>query len=146
MFYRDRPKPPKDYLKYWRVIKKYVQTKHNLSSAEVDTLLFLHSENYFDRDKFQQFNEILSWDKQRFNKLLREGWIEVFRKRTGKYKSLYQLSYKATNLVQYIYRKLEGEEMPTGNWNPMFKKGASYTDKVHRNMIIAMNKEIKSKK
>lgn len=145
MFYRERPKPKTDYLKYWRIIKKYVQVKHKLSSAEVDTLLFLHSENYFDRDKFQEFNQVLSWDVKRFDRLLRDGWIEVFRKNTGKYKALYQLSFKATNVVNYIYKKLEGEKLPTSHYNPMFKENSSYSDKVYRSAIIEMNKEIRKK-
>ena len=142
MFHRERPKPRKDYLKYWRVVKRYVIKKYGLTSAELDMILFLHSEDYFGRSKFKEFNEILSWDKRRFNKLLREGWIEMFRKRIKNDGALYQLSYKATNVIHYIYRKLEGDDLPVDKLN----KDASYTDKVYRNMIIEMNKNRKDER
>ncbi len=70
-----------DYLKYWRVIRQYIKVKYGLTQSDLDIILFLNSEGYFDKDKFSEFDSILSWDEQRFNKLLRDGWIEVFRKR-----------------------------------------------------------------
>ena len=75
-----------DYLKYWRVVRYYIKSKHGLTQADLDVLLFLYSEKYFDKDKFQEFNELLSWDVKRFDKLLKDKWIEVFRKRQGKKK------------------------------------------------------------
>jgi hypothetical protein len=129
-----------DYLKYWRVIRYYVKVKYKLNQADIDTLLFLYSESYFSRDKFDEFNELLPWDEKRFNKLLQDGWIEVFRKRSGQYKALYQLSYKSVRMISNIYKKLNGEEIPVSiSNNSMFKKNVSYADKVYRNMIKEMN-------
>tara|TARA_R100000654_G_scaffold46541_1_gene72737 strand:- start:475 stop:909 length:435 start_codon:yes stop_codon:yes gene_type:complete len=136
-----------DYLKYWRVIRQYIKIKYNLSQSDLDILLFLKSEDYFSKDKFQEFNEILSWDKQRFEKLRQLGWIEVFRKRVGKHKALYQLSFKAKRMLTSIYKKLNGEEIPTSpSQNKMFAKNVSYSDKVYRNMIIEMNNTIKQQR
>lgn len=133
-----------DYLKYWRVIRFYIKAKHGLTQADLDVILFLYSEKYFDRDKFDEFNELLSWDVNRFNRLLHDGWVSVFRKRTGKRKALYELSYKGTRLCLDIYRKLNGEEIPTSlSYNSMFLKNVSYSDKVYRNMIKSMNAYIK---
>ena len=133
-----------NYLKYWRVIRQYIKIKYNLSQSDLDILLFLKSEDYFSKDKFQEFDEILSWDKQRFEKLRQLGWIEVFRKRVGKHKALYQLSFKAKRMLTSIYKKLNGEEIPTSpSQNKMFAKNVSYSDKVYRNMIVKMNKTIK---
>ena len=133
-----------NYLKYWRVIRQYIKIKYNLSQSDLDILLFLKSEDYFSKDKFQEFDEILSWDKQRFEKLRQLGWIEVFRKRVGKHKALYQLSFKAKRMLTAIYKKLNGEEIPTSpSQNKMFAKNVSYSDKVYRNMIVKMNKTIK---
>ena len=50
-----------DYLKYWRVIRQYVKVRYGLNQADLDMLLFLYSEKYFGKDKFQEFNELLSW-------------------------------------------------------------------------------------
>jgi len=136
-----------DYLKYWRVIRQYIKIKYNLTQSDLDILLFLKSETYFSKDKFEEFDEILSWDKQRFEKLRQQGWIEVFRKRVGKHKALYQLSFKSKRVLNSIYKKLNGEEIPTSpSQNKMFAKNVSYSDKVYRNMIIEMNRSIKQQR
>tara|TARA_R110000803_G_scaffold68255_3_gene130068 strand:+ start:294 stop:728 length:435 start_codon:yes stop_codon:yes gene_type:complete len=129
-----------DYLKYYRVVRQFIKKKYKLTQAELDVLLFLRSEEYFSKDKFNEFDELLSWDVNRFDKLRRDKWIEVFRKRMGNRKALYMLSNKAKRVVNSIYKKLNGEEIPTSNdGNPMFLKKVSYTDKVYRNFIKEMN-------
>ena len=136
----------RDYLKYWRVISYFIKTKYKLKQAELDTLLFLKSESYFSKAKVKEFNELLSWNKRRFDILLRDGWIEVFRKRSGVHKTLYQLSYKSQRLLKSIYDKLEGTEIPDSQHNPIFHRNVSYTDKVYRNMIKEMNKTIRQQR
>ena len=101
-----------DYLKYWRVIRYYVKKKYDISQAELEMLLFLRSEKYFSKDNFDEFDELLSWDKNRFEKLRKEGWIDSFRKKEGKRRAIYQLSYKAQRMITSLYKKLEGEEIP----------------------------------
>lgn len=136
-----------NYLKYWRVIRYFIKSKYNITQAELDVLLFLHDERYFSKEKFEEFNNLLSWDKNRFDKLLRDKWIEVFRKREGNKKTLYSLSYKSQRVLTSIYNKLNGEEIPTSqSANPMFAKNVSYSDKVYRNMILEMNKFIRQQR
>jgi len=134
---------PIDYLKFWRVIRYYIKSKHKLGQADLDIILFLYSEGYFGRSDFDRFSELVSWESERFSRLQREGWIERFRSRPTKgvrSRALYQLSYKATRLVMDIYRKLNGEEIPTSiSANSMFLRNVSYNDKVYRNMILEMN-------
>ena len=45
---------PSDYLKFWRVIRYYVKAKHQISQADLDIILFLYSEGYFGKEKFEQ--------------------------------------------------------------------------------------------
>tara|TARA_B110000977_G_scaffold179125_1_gene237425 strand:- start:7535 stop:7966 length:432 start_codon:yes stop_codon:yes gene_type:complete len=136
-----------DYLKYWRVIRYFIKSKYGLTQADLDILLFLYSEKYFSKDRFDEFDELLSWDINRFDKLLRDGWVEVFRKAAKNKKGIYQLSYKTVRIISGIYNKLEGKEIPTSSsFNPMFAKNVSYTDKVYRNFIIELNKEIRESK
>ena len=131
---------PSDYLKFWRVIRYYIKAKHQISQADLDIILFLYSEGYFGKEKFEQFVQLVSWDKDRFDDLLKDKWIERFRRRGTDGRALYSLSDKAKNLVRDIYRKLEGEEIPTSlSYNPMFLKNVCYNDKVYRNMILEMN-------
>jgi len=132
--------PPNDYLKFWRVIRYYMKAKHGLGQADLDILLFLYSEGYFGQEKFDEFAQLVSWEVGRFKRLRKEGWIETFRTRMKNGRALYQLSYKATRLILDIYRKLNGEEIPTSlSANPMFLKNVSYNDKVYRRMILEMN-------
>ena len=65
----------RDYLKYWRVIRYFVMRKYKLNTQELDMLLFLYSEEYFNVDKFKEFNKLLGWNKNRFNKLRKEGYM-----------------------------------------------------------------------
>ena len=132
--------PPNDYLKFWRVIRFYMKAKHGLTTADLDIILFLYSEGYFGKSKFDEFAELVSWENERFNRLHKEGWIETFRRKGTDGRALYQLSYKATRVVLDIYRKLSGEEIPTSiTNNPMFRKNVTYNDKVYRNMVLEMN-------
>lgn len=136
-----------DYLKYWRVVRQFIKAKHKLTQADLDILLFLKSEQYFSKDKFKEFDELISWNKNRFENLRQAGWIEVFRKRMGKRKALYQLSTKGKRVTTSIYKYLNGKEIPTSNdGNPMFLRNVSYTDKVYRNFIIQINKDIRDAK
>jgi hypothetical protein len=139
----------RDYLKFWKVIREYFKVRHNLSQADLDMLLYLYSERYFNITTFREYEKIFVWDKKRFYRLKDEGWIELFASRQKgrpamRSKALYCLSYKAKRMVNSIYKKLEGEEIPeTMCNNPMFKKNVSFSDKVYRNMIITMNEELK---
>ena len=137
-----------DYLKYWRVVRYYICAKYKLSHAELDMLLFLKSEGYFDTSKFEEFNELLPWDKERLWKMIRAGWIETFRESTpGRVKVIYTLSLKCKRMLSSRYRKLNGEEIPTSlSFNPMFKKNVKYSDKVYRNMIKQMNEFIRQQR
>lgn len=138
-----------DYLKYWRVIRQFVKIQYELTQADLDMLLFLYSEKYFDKDKFEEFDMLLGWDKQRFERLRQEGWIQSFRHgmTPGGRRAIYQLSIKSNRMIQSIYRKLNGEEIPVSyTSNKVFKRNVSYSDKVYRDMIIEMNKTIKQQR
>ncbi len=136
-----------DYLKYWRVVKYYVKAKYGLTQAELEMLLFLKSEGYFSKDKFKEFDALISWNVNRFDKMRRDGWIEVFRRRDGKRKALYQLSMKSKRMIDLVYKKLNGEELPMSeSHNPMFRGNATYNGKVYRNFIKKMNSFIRQQR
>jgi hypothetical protein len=68
----------RDYLKYWKVIRTYFKVKHNLTQADIDMLLFLYSERYFNFTTFKEYEKLFTWDIERFEKLKKLGWIELF--------------------------------------------------------------------
>ena len=134
-----------DYLKYWRIVRFYHTKKHNLRIEELELLLFLYSEQYFTKDKLKEFNSICSWDKKRVDKLMDNGWIQIFRPNTNRVKRLYKLSIKAKQMITRLYKILDGEEIPTGPNNRLFKKKLSYADYMYKNMIVNMNEYIRTK-
>jgi hypothetical protein len=134
-----------DYLKYWRVIKYFYKKKYNLSESDLEMLLFLNSERRFRRKDFRKYAEIMPWDRTRFDRLVNDGWIQEYN--TGTWNKRYQLSGKAERMIISLYKKLNGEEIPTSqSFNPMFAKNVSYTDKVYRNMIKEMNEFIRQQR
>ena len=136
-----------DCLKYWRVIRYFIKQKYGLTTADLDMLLFLYSEDIFSKEKFREFDNILSWDEDRFDRLLRDGWIEVFRRRRKKFKTLYGLTFKTQRVINSIYQKLSGEEIPTDvSNNPIFAKNVKLSDKVYKKMIIQMNDTIRQQR
>ena len=143
----DRVQPSHDYMKYWRVIRYWAKAKYRIGTPAIDMLFFLYSEQIFNKTKFKEFEECMSWDESRFHELLKAGWIHVWRKRNGKETTLYELSYKGKRLINNLYKKLNGEEIgESPKANPLFRHDASYMDKVYRNMIIEMNQFIKQQR
>jgi len=135
-----------DYLKYWRVIRQYIKTKHGLTQSDLDMILFMRTEGYFSKADFDDFVRVVSWDEKRFKRLLADGWIESFRKYDPhkNTRALYNLSPKAKKMVSSIYKMLSGEEMPVRQEsNPMFRKNAKYMSKVYRNAIREMNSRLR---
>ena len=136
-----------DYLKYWRIIRYFIKTKYKLTTGEIEMLLFLYSEDIFSRERFDQFNNLLGWNNNRFFSLKQRGWIDVFREKTKRRKPLYQLSYKAQRVIISLYKKLNGEEIPTtANNNPIFARDVNYNHKVYKRMILEMNQSIKQQR
>jgi len=133
-----------DYLKYWRVVRQFIKVKYKLTQSDLDILLFLYSEKYFSREDFSEYNTLMGWDPNRFNRLLKDGWIVVFRKRNSHTKAIYEITYKTKTAIRSLYKKLNGEEIPvSASNNPMFLKRVPYTDKVYRHYIKGMNAELR---
>tara|TARA_R110001592_G_scaffold79020_1_gene236576 strand:- start:2452 stop:2934 length:483 start_codon:yes stop_codon:yes gene_type:complete len=143
----SRITPSHDYLKYWRVIRFWVQAKYKLTTPDLEMLLYLYSEDIFNKKQFKKYEELMSWDVQRFKRLLKNEWIHVWRKRHGAQGALYELTYKGKRIITMIYKKLNGEEIAeTAHSNPLFRHDCSYMDKVYRNTIVEMNAFIKQQR
>ena len=128
-----------NFMKYWKVIRQYYKTKFKLSQSDLDMLFFMYSEDYFTANRFKEFSRIIGWDKNRFMRMRDSGWFEIFRKATGNTAAIYIMSDKGRHLVDDIYRKLNGHDLPaTICNNPMIKRKARYSDKVMVDMIAEM--------
>tara|TARA_E500000318_G_scaffold38065_1_gene36678 strand:- start:958 stop:1455 length:498 start_codon:yes stop_codon:yes gene_type:complete len=136
-----------DCLKYWRVIRYFIKRKYSLSTADLDMLLFLYTEDIFSKQQFLDYEDLLSWDRHRFKRLLDNGWVEIFRPKTKRLNTMYSVTYKTQRMIDSLYKKLSGEEIPTSQTsNPIFAKNVSFSDEVYKNMIKEMNKSIKQQR
>jgi hypothetical protein len=130
-------------LKYYRLIRKWACKTNNLNDADLELLIYLDCKGHFTRNQFIDGTYTYSWDKNRWERLRKEGWIDVWRQRnhtTIKY-TVYKLSLKAKQLIMRIYRIMLGEEdIPTSE-KSIFFKNKTYTDKVFNKAIDDMIKD-----
>lgn len=128
-----------DYLKYWRVVRYFITKKYNITQTDLEMLLFLKSERYFTTKNFQTYHEVFPWDRNRFVRLRKNGWIVEFPKRKGS-RQMYELSNLAKSMIANLYSKLNGEVFPESqSKNPLFATNVPYMHKVYRNMIKEIN-------
>ena len=119
-------------LKHYRIIRKWACKTCDLKDADLELLIYLDSIEHFRKEDFKTGQYSYSWDNRRWNKLLKNDWIVVWRHRnrtTQKY-NIYKTSFKFKHLLSRIYRIMLGEEDL-----PDIKKEKTYTDKV---MAFAM--------
>ena len=131
-------------LKHYRIIRKWACKNNNLNDADLELLIYLDAVDLFTKDDFKKGTYSYSWDNRRWNKLLKQGWIKVWRERnrtTQKY-HIYKVSVKCKQLISRMYRIMLGEEdIPTNENINKIMKGNSYMDKVLSRSIIYVNKD-----
>ena len=119
-------------LKHYRIIRKWACKANGLNDADLELLIYLDCLEHFTKQDFKTGQYSFSWDNRRWNKLLKNDWIVVWRHRnrtTQKY-NIYKTSFKFKHILRRIYRIMLGEEDL-----PDIKRKKSYTDKV---MAFAM--------
>jgi hypothetical protein len=131
-------------LKHYRIIRKWASKNNDLTDADLELLIYLDCIDLFTRHDFEQGSYSYSWDNRRWNKLLQNEWIKVWRHRnrtTQKY-NIYKVSFKGKQLIQRMYRIMLGEDdIPTSERRNKLIKGDSYTDKVLTHAIYNVNKD-----
>jgi len=138
-------KVPKNYLKYWRVIEYWAKTKYEIAQADLDLMLFLHSEKYFGHKDLEEYGAIMGFERKRLERLIKEGWIDRFRTHYKNQRAIFKLSYKASRMVDAIYAVLSGEEIPMDpKVNPLFKAKVRPCERKYREAIIRMNDYVRA--
>mgnify|MGYP003328998024 FL=1 len=130
-------------LKYYRLIRRWACKTYNLKDADLELLIYLDCKEHFTRNQFIEGAYTYSWDKNRWERLRKEGWIEVWRQRnrtTIKY-TIYKLSLRAKQLIMRIYRIMLGEEDIPTSQKSIFFQNKTYTDKVFNKAIDDMIKD-----
>ena len=131
-------------LKHYRIIRKWACKNNDLTDADLEVLIYLDCMDLFSKHDFEQGVYSYSWDNRRWNRLIQNGWIVVWRHRnrtTQKY-NIYKVSFKCKQLIMRMYRIMLGEDdIPTSARRNKLIKGNSYTDKVMTQAIYNVNKD-----
>jgi hypothetical protein len=131
-------------LKHYRIIRKWACKNNGLTDSELELLIYLEAIDYFTKKDFIEGTYSYSWNNRRWNKLIKNNWIVVWRNRnrtTQKY-NIYKVSFKFKQLINRIYKIMLGEEdIPTSERRNNIMKGKSYIDKVLTRSIHNVNKD-----
>ena len=133
----------KNIFKYYRLVRKWACKTYDIKDADLELLFYLDCKKHFTRNDFIEGVYTYSWDKARWERLRREGWIDVWskRNRTTKKFNVYTTSFRCKNLITRIYKVLLGEEdLPTAT-RSKFYNNKTYTDKVYNKAIDDMIKD-----
>jgi hypothetical protein len=131
-------------IKHYRIIRKWACKNNDLNDADLELLIYFDCMDFFTKHDFEIGTYSYSWDNRRWNRLLKNDWIVVWRKRnrtTQKY-NIYKVSFKCKQLISRMYRIMLGEEdIPSSERRNKIIKGISYTDKVLTQAIYNVNKD-----
>ena len=131
-------------LKHYRIIRKWACKNYDLNDADLELLIYFDCMDLFTREDFKIGTYSYSWDNRRWNRLLKEGWILVWRKhnRTTQKYNIYKVSFKCKQLISRMYRIMLGtEDIPTSTHRNKIMKGKTYIDKVMITSINNVNKD-----
>jgi hypothetical protein len=87
-------------LKHYRIIRKWACRNNDLNDADLELLIYLDCLDMFTKQDFKTGCFSYSWDNRRWNRLLKEGWIVVWRKEIILHRNIIYIKYplKVSNL------------------------------------------------
>ena len=130
-------------LQHYRIIRKWACKNNGLNDADLELLIYLDCIDLFSKKDFEMGSYSYSWDNRRWNKLIQNDWIVVWRhrNRTTQKFNIYKISFKGKQLIKRIYRIMLGDEdIPTSTKRNKIMKGETYIDKVLQTSIKSVNK------
>jgi len=131
-------------LKHYRIIRKWACKNNDLTDAELELIIYLDCIGLFTKKDFEEGVYTFSWNNRRWNKLIQNDWIIVWRNRnrtTQKY-NIYKISFKGKQLISRIYRIMLGlDDIPMSERRNKLVAGETYTDKVMYRAMYNVNKD-----
>lgn len=131
-------------LKHYRIIRRWACRNNNLTDSDLELLIFFDCLDLFTKQDYMMGTYAYSWDSKRWNNLLKEGWITVWRERnrTTQKHNIYKVSFKCKQLINKMYRIMLGEEdIPTSKRRNNIMRGKTYSDTVMITAIENTNKD-----
>ena len=129
--------------KYYRLVRKWACKTYGLTDADLELLIYLDCKKRFTRQEFKDGTYTMTWDKNRWEKLRRDEWVNVWREGDRKKSkgSIFKTSFKAQQLITRMYKILLGEDDLPISFRSVFYNNKSYTDKVYNKAIDDMIKD-----
>ena len=130
-------------MKHYRIIRKWACKNNDLTDSDLELLIYLDCKDMFTKHDFEIGTYSYSWNNRRWNKLLKQGWITIWRNRnrpTHKF-NIYKVSFKGKQLIKRIYRIMLGQEDINVASRNKIITGTSYMDKVMTKAIYNLNKD-----
>ena len=130
-------------LKYYRLTRRWACKQYGIKDADLELLIYLDCKGLFTREDFINGVYTYTWDKHRWERLRRDGWIDVWRERNRKESkyAIFKTSMKTKLMINRIYKILLGEEDIPVTESNVFYKNKSYSDKVMNKAIDDMIKD-----
>ena len=131
-------------LKHYRIIRKWACKNNGLTDAELELIIYLDCIDLFTKKDFEAGVYTYSWNNRRWNKLIQNDWVKVwrYRNRTTQKYNIYQISFKGKQLISRIYRIMLGlDDIPMSERRNKIVAGNSYTDKVMYQAMYNVNKD-----
>ena len=113
--YVSRGERKVDFLRHYGLVTRWARKQHSLNTGDLELLLYLDPLKYFYRRDFIEGTLFYTWDRHRFYRLQREGWITRIQEGKSKHsgKSKYKVSMKGKLLINRIYKMLiDKEDLP----------------------------------
>ena len=135
-----------DFLKYYRLVSRWATKNNDLGVADLELLFYLDPIIYFTIEDWKIGTLFYTWDKDRFYRLQKKGWIEKAHHGGGRRgdHNKYRVSRKGKLLINKIYRILIGkEDLPSSARRNKLMKRETYIDKVYSEAIKEFNKQKK---
>ena len=125
------------------VLHRFVCKNNDLTDSDLELLIYLDCIDLFTIKDFKAGTYTYSWNNRRWNKLIQNDWIVIWRNRnrtTQKY-NIYKVSFKGKQLIKRIYRIMLGQEDINVASRNKIITGTSYSDKVMTKAIYNLNKD-----
>ena len=130
-------------LKYYRLTRRWACRQYGIKDADLELLIYLDCKGLFTREDFMNGVYTYTWDKHRWERLRKDGWIDVWRERNRKESkyAIFKTSMKTKMMINRMYKILLGQEDIPITESNVFYKNKSYTDKVMNKAIDNMIKD-----
>ena len=104
--------PTNDFMKYHKIIIRFVSNKYQIKKADLDVLFYLYTEHIFGKSDIVRTYRMNASGNGSLEYLLDRGLICLWagKKKDGMRRDLYHMTLKGKNIVKHTYELFKGEK------------------------------------